>query len=164
MTYCQGSSLFICLHIGYLPERAVTICRSSNITLMGTPLRSDSNCQGETVETPHWTTGARMLHSDSISVRTTRNKRLNVLTVPCALGMQSVSHYLIPACCYTANSRCSPASSRTPTETGSTGRRQSPTPGSSRLQHPSRAPKRRTPARPASMVSGGSCAPTPPSR
>lgn len=75
-----------------------------------------------------------------------------------------LSPYLSPACCCTASSRCSPASSKTPTGTGSTGRQQSPTPGSSRLPHPGRAPGRRTPARPASAASAESCAPTPPSR
>lgn len=73
-------------------------------------------------------------------------------------------HYLSPACCCTASSRYSLASSRTPTRTGSTGRRQSPKPGSSRLLCPSKAPGRRTPARQASAVSVGSFALTPPSR
>lgn len=72
--------------------------------------------------------------------------------------------YLSPACCCTASCRCSPASSRTPTATGSTGRRRSPTPGSSRRPRPGRAPGRRTPARPAWAASSGSRAPTPPSR
>lgn len=72
--------------------------------------------------------------------------------------------YLIPGCCCTASSPCLPASSRTPTVTGSTGRQQSPMPGSSRLPHPGRALRRRTPVRPASAVSAGSCAPTLPSR
>lgn len=76
----------------------------------------------------------------------------------------SGTRYLIPECCCTASSPCSPASSRTPTGTGSTGRQQSPMPGSSRLPHPGRAPRRRTPVRPASGVSAGSCAPTLPSR
>lgn len=72
--------------------------------------------------------------------------------------------YLIPGCCCTASSPCLPASSRTPTVTGSTGRQQSPMPGSSRLPRPDRAPRRRTPVRPASAVSAESCAPTLPSR
>lgn len=75
-----------------------------------------------------------------------------------------LSPYLSPACCCTASFRCSPASSRTPTGTSSTGRQQSPTPGSSLLPRPGRAPGRRTPVRPASAASAGSCAPTPPSR
>lgn len=76
----------------------------------------------------------------------------------------SGTRYLIPECCCTASSPCSPASSRTPTGTNSTGRLQSPMPDSSRLPHPGTAPKRRTPVRPASAVSAGSCAPTLPSR
>lgn len=83
------------------------------------------------------------------------------LSVPCAPCWTS---YLIPGCCCTASSPCLPASSRTPTVTGSTGRQQSPTPGSSRLPHQDRALRRRTPVRPASAASAGSCAPTLPSR